>query len=91
MEYTISPETFGFRRAFHSEIEGGTPEENARTLIRILKGEEKSAKSDIVILNAMFALYTADMVEHPSEGKDIILEAINSGKVYEFYKGYSSI
>lgn len=90
MEYTISPETFGFRRAFHSEIEGGTPEENAKTLIRILNGEEKSAKSDIVILNAMFALYTADVVEHPSKGKDIILEAINSGKVYEFYKGYSS-
>lgn len=91
IEYTISPETFGFRRAFHSEIEGGTPEENAEILIRILKGEEKSAKSDIVILNAMFALYAADMVEHPSKGKDIILDAINSGKVYEFYKGYSSI
>ena len=88
LEYTISPEAFGFRRAFHSEIEGGTPEENAKTLIRILKGEEKSAKSDIVILNAMFALYTADVVDHPAKGKEIILEAINSGKVYEFYKNY---
>ena len=89
MEYTVSPETFGFKRAFHSEIEGGTPEENAETLIKILKGEEQSAKSDIVILNTMFALYTAGIVDHPAKAKDIITEAIKSGKVYEFYKDYT--
>ena len=89
LEYTVSPESFGFKRAFHSEIEGGTPEENAEILIKILKGEEKSAKFDIVVLNAMFALYTADMVDHPAKAKDMVLEAIESGKVYEFYKNYT--
>ena len=91
LEYTISPESFGFKRAFHSEIEGGTPEENAEILIKILKGEEKSAKFDIVVLNAMFALYTADVVDHPAKAKDMVLEAIESGKVYEFYKDYVKI
>ena len=91
LEYTISPESFGFKRAFHSEIEGGTPEENAEILIKILKGAEKSAKFDIVILNAMFALYTADVVDHPAKAKDMVLEAIESGKVYEFYKDYVKI
>lgn len=91
LEYTISPESFGFKRAFHSEIEGGTPEENAEILVKILKGEEKSAKFDIVVLNAMFALYTADVVDHPAKAKDMILEAIESGKVYEFYKNYVKI
>ena len=90
-EYTVSPESFGFKRAFHSEIEGGTPEENAEILIKILKGAEKSAKFDIVVLNAMFALYTADVVDHPAKAKDMILEAIESGKVYEFYKNYVKI
>ena len=89
LEYTISPESFGFKRAFHSEIEGGTPEENAEILIKILKGAEKSAKFDIVVLNAMFALYTADVVDHPAKAKDMVLEAIESGKVYEFYKNYT--
>ena len=89
LEYTISPESFGFKRAFHSEIEGGTPEENAEILVKILKGEEKSAKFDIVVLNAMFALYTADVVDHPAKAKDMVLEAIESGKVYEFYKNYT--
>ena len=88
LEYTISPESFGFKRAFHSEIEGGTPEENAEILIRILKGEEKSAKFDIVVLNAMFGLYTANVVDHPAKAKDMVLEAIESGKVYEFYENY---
>ena len=91
LEYTISPESFGFKRAFHSEIEGGTPEENAEILVKILKGEEKSAKFDIVVLNAMFALYTADVVDHPAKAKDMVLEAIESGKVYEFYKDYVKI
>ena len=91
LEYTISPESFGFKRAFHSEIEGGTPEENAEILLKILKGEEKSAKFDIVVLNAMFALYTADVVDHPAKAKDMVLEAIESGKVYEFYKNYVKI
>ena len=91
LEYTISPESFGFKRAFHSEIEGGTPEENAEILIKILKGEEKSAKFDIVVLNAMFALYTADVVDHPAKAKDMVLEAIEIGKVYEFYKNYVKI
>ena len=91
LEYTISPESFGFKRAFHSEIEGRTPEENAEILIKILKGEEKSAKFDIVVLNAMFALYTADVVDHPAKAKDMVLEAIESGKVYEFYKDYVKI
>ncbi len=89
LEYTISPESFGFKRAFHSEIEGGTPEENAEILVKILKGREKSAKFDIVVLNAMFALYTADVVDHPAKAKDMVLEAIESGKVYEFYKNYT--
>ena len=90
LEYTVSPETFGFKRAFHSEIEGGTPEENAQTLIKILKGKEKSAKFDIVILNAMFALYTANIVDHPAKAKSIILEAIKDGTVYNHYKNYIS-
>ena len=88
LEYTVSPETFGFKRAFHADIEGGTPEENAEILVKTLKGEENSPKSDIVILNAMFALYAADFVKHPAEAKPLILEAINSGKVYDFYKNY---
>ena len=87
-EYSITPEQFGFKRALHSDIEGGTPEENAKTLIRTLKGEEQGAKFDIVVFNAMFALYAADGAKSPDEAKKIVLEAINSGKAYKFYEEF---
>lgn len=87
-EYSITPEQFGFKRAFHSEIEGGTPEENAQTLVKILKGEERGAKFDIVVLNAMFALYTANFVANPTDAKAVIIKAIDSGQVYEYFKDY---
>ena len=86
LEYTIAPEMFGFKRAFHADIQGGTPTENAEILRRTLKGEERGAKADIVILNAMFALYTANVVKHPAEAKPLIEEALRSGKVWSYYQ-----
>ena len=86
--YSISPEQFGFKRAFHSEIVGGNADQNAQILLDTLSGKQKGAKFDIVILNAMFALYTANRVQTPAQAKDIILDAIYSGKVIEFFKTY---
>lgn len=90
LEYSISPENFGFRRAFHSEIAGGTPEQNAKDLCAILQGKMQGAKFDIVVLNAMFALYTANRVRTPLEAKDIILQALYSGKVWEYFMEYKN-
>ena len=87
-EYSITPEQFGFKRAFHSEIEGGTPEQNAKILKQILKGEISGPKFDVVVLNAMFALYTAGAAASPMQAKEMILQAIESGKVYKFFADY---
>ena len=87
-EYSITPEQFGFRRAFHSEIEGGTPEQNAEILKQILKGEISGPKFDVVVLNAMFALYAAGVADSPAQAKELILDAIKSGKVYRYFEDY---
>lgn len=87
-EYSITPEQFGFRRAFHSEIEGGTPEQNAEILKQILKGELDGPKFDVVVLNAMFALYAAGVADSPAQAKEVILDAIKSGKVYRYFEDY---
>ena len=76
--------SFGFKCAFHSDIQGGTPQENAEILRRTLKGDEYGPKADIVILNAMFALYAANVVPHPINAKPLIEEALRSGKVWEY-------
>lgn len=88
--YTISPEQFGFKRAFHSEIVGGDAKQNAKILLDTLSGKQKGAKFDIVVLNAMFALYTANRVPTPAAAKDIVLEAIHSSKVIDFFNAYQS-
>ena len=88
--YTISPEQFGFKRAFHSEIVGGDAKQNAKILLDTLSGKQKGAKFDIVVLNAMFALYTANRVPTPAAAKDIVLEAIHSGKAIDFFNAYQS-
>lgn len=88
--YTISPEQFGFKRAFHSEIVGGDAKQNAKILLDTLSGKQKGAKFDIVVLNVMFALYTANRVSTPAAAKDIVLEAIHSGKVIDFFNAYQS-
>lgn len=88
--YTISPEQFGFKRAFHSEIVGGDAKQNAKILLDTLSGKQKGTKFDIVVLNAMFALYTANRVPTPAAAKDIVLEAIHSGKVIDFFNAYQS-
>ncbi|CAD7286245.1 anthranilate phosphoribosyltransferase [Campylobacter suis] len=88
LSYRVTPEQFGFQRAFHADIEGGTSEENAEILRATLRAEVSGAKFDIVVLNAMFALYAADFVKSPSEAKPIILEAISSGRAWKFYQEY---
>ena len=89
LEYRVNPEQFGFARAFHNDIEGGDGEANAEILKQILKGELSGPKFDIVVLNAMFALYCADVVSSPAEAKPLILEAIRSGKIYRYFEDYT--
>lgn len=91
IEYKITPEQFGFKRAFHADIAGGDAQQNAEILKSSLKGELKGAKFDIVLLNAMFGLYVADKVSSPTHAKDIILKAINSGKTWDYYINYIKI
>lgn len=88
-EYSVTPEQFGFTRALHSDIAGGDAATNAEILKATLKGELKGPKRDIVVLNAMFALYTADRVSSPKDAREIVENALDSGLVWEYFMGYT--
>ena len=62
---------------------GGTPEQNAETTKAILKGEEKGAKRDAVLLNAGAAIYVGGKADTFAEGIKLAAELIDSGKAYE--------
>lgn len=80
--YEITPEQFGLSRAGLEELRGGEGTENAQITRRILKGEEKGAKRDIVLLNAGAALYVGGLVPDIRAGIDLATETIDSGKAY---------
>lgn len=80
--YTITPEDFGFERCRKSDLLGGTPEENAKITLAILKGE-KSHKRNAVLMNAGAALYIGGKADNMKEGVKLAAELIDSGKALE--------
>ena len=76
--YTVEPEDFGFARAKISDIAGRTPEENARDIVSVFKGEE-GAKRDIVVLNAGAAILVGGKADDLESGVRKAEDVIDSG------------
>ncbi len=79
-DFIIDPQGFGFKLAKKEEIEGGNAKDNAKITRAILSGEEKSAKRDIVLLNAGVALYVDGKARDIKEGIEMAKDAIDSQK-----------
>ncbi|MDU3490694.1 MAG: anthranilate phosphoribosyltransferase [Clostridiales bacterium] len=83
LRYTIRPEDFGFMSVDKSEIVGGTPEENAVITMDILKGIEKGARRNVVLLNAGAGIYLGGMADSIEAGVRLAEEVIDSGRALE--------
>ncbi|MDL5503015.1 MAG: anthranilate phosphoribosyltransferase, partial [Candidatus Methanoperedens sp.] len=71
-------EKLGVKRASMEDITGGTPEENARDIVDVLKGK-KGAKRDIIAVNAGAALFVSANAENLAAGINLANRAIDSG------------
>ncbi len=80
--YQVSPQDFGFNEASLAEIKGGTPEENAEMLRRILGGE-RSPRREVVVMNAAAALVAGDRASDLREGARLAEKVIDSGRASE--------
>jgi len=76
--YTVTPEQFGFERCTKEDLVGGTPEENAKITMDILKGE-KGHKRNAVLMNAGASLYIGGKAESFEAGVKLAGELIDSG------------
>lgn len=76
--YEIEPEEFGMRRAGLQEIAGGDAAENAAIICAVLAGE-KSARRDVVVLNAAAALVAAGRAEQIAGAIPMAVTSIDSG------------
>lgn len=77
--YELTPEQFGYARCEKSELQGGTPEENAAITRAILSGSERGAKRHAVCLNAGAAFYIAGKAQTMEQGVRRAEELLDSG------------
>jgi anthranilate phosphoribosyltransferase len=81
-EWFVDPESLGVPAADLDEIKGGTPDENAATVTRVLDGEEGPAR-DVIVLNAGAAILVGGGAEDLRAGVERAREAIASGAARE--------
>ena len=77
-EWFVEPEGLGFPLADPDEITGGTPDENAATVTRILAGEDGPPR-DVVLLNAGAAIVVGGAAADLAAGIERARESIDSG------------
>ena len=85
--YTITPEQFGFERCTKDDLKGGTPQENAQIVRRILGGE-KGHKRSAALLNAGASLYIAGKADSMQDGIKLAAELIDSGKALKTLESF---
>jgi anthranilate phosphoribosyltransferase len=76
--YEVAPEDFGIARASLADLAGGDAAENAG-IIRDIVGGRKSARRDVVLLNAAAALVVASRADHLGDAVPMAAKAIDSG------------
>ncbi|MDD4447188.1 MAG: anthranilate phosphoribosyltransferase [Methanothrix sp.] len=77
--YSLMPQDLGYQLAGPQDIAGGLPEENARKLAAVMKGEQSPAR-DIIAMNAGAAIYVSGKAPTLKEGANMAEKAIDSGK-----------
>jgi anthranilate phosphoribosyltransferase len=77
--YEVTPEEFGMERSTIEQISGGDAPENAAIIREILSGK-KSAKRDVVLLNAAAALVAGGKADHLGDALPLAASAIETGR-----------
>ncbi len=76
---SFSPKDYGLSSSAIEDLKGGGAEENSKTLKAILKGDERGAKRDIVLLNAGAGLACCEIASSIENGMKMAAELIDSG------------
>ena len=78
-DYTLAPEEFGIARFPVEQLHGGTPPENARTAMEILRGAGPAAMREAVLLNAGASLYICGVARNIGAGYLMARQSLQSG------------
>lgn len=78
INYEITPEEYGIKRAEKADLLGGDALENANIVLSVLSGD-LGPKRDIVVLNSAAALYVGKIVRSIKEGVKMSENIIDMG------------
>lgn len=82
--WTFDPrETLGLHDFSADDLAGGSPEENAQTVVDVLKGERGGAARAAVTINAGAAIYVAGRASSIEEGVAAAEAAIDAGAAWD--------
>ncbi len=79
LEGMITPGQLGLRTYPSGSLAGGTPEENAGLILRVLRGEEEGGARAAVLLNAAGALYVGGKGDTLPEAMAVAAESLEKG------------
>jgi anthranilate phosphoribosyltransferase len=76
----LSPSNYPVQPATLADLAGATRDENAEIIRRLLRGEDRGPKRDMVLLNAAAALFVAGQTRTIADGWDLAAELLDSGR-----------
>ncbi|MCL7412548.1 MAG: anthranilate phosphoribosyltransferase [ANME-2 cluster archaeon] len=88
--YSLTPEELGIPRAIIHDIKGGTPQENAADIVKIVKGK-KGPKRDIVVMNSAAALVVGEKASDLKDGIELAQQTIDNGSALEKLRNFVNI
>lgn len=77
--FLLDPRELGLARCEAVQLKGGLPQENARLIRNLLRGE-KGPRRDMVLLNAAAGLFAAGAASSIAGGLQLAAESIDSGR-----------
>jgi len=78
-DFEVRPEDANLKSQDIKQLRGGDPLTNSKAILSLLEGK-KSAYQDVVVLNTAATLIVGGKVKTLSEGAELAIEAIYSGK-----------
>ena len=77
---SLPPTLFPLQAATLEDLRGGDAQTNAAIIRRVLAGQERGPKRDVVLLNAAAALFVGNRIGSLMAGWDLAANAIDSGQ-----------
>jgi anthranilate phosphoribosyltransferase len=79
---SLLPAHFPIQPATLADLAGGSREDNAEIIRRLLRGQDRGPRRDAALLNASAALFVAEKCRSLADGWEMAAELIDSGKAW---------